>query len=74
MVRYDNYSPGAQNNNYIISTRNEEQLRNTVQHEVQHGRKPNDSYELLVVVAVMHLSMLSPTYPLPGIVGEMVGI
>ena len=23
---------------------------------------------------IMHLSMLSPTYPLPGVVGEMVGI
>ena len=22
----------------------------------------------------MHLSMLSPTYPLPGVMGEMVGI
>ena len=23
---------------------------------------------------LMHLSMLSPTYPLPGVMGEMVGI
>ena len=52
MVRYDNYSPGAQNNYFINSTYNEDGLRNTVRHEVQHGRNPNDSYELFVVVAV----------------------
>ena len=45
-VRYDNYSPGAQNNNFINSTCNEEGLRNTARHEVQHGSKPSNSYEL----------------------------
>ena len=57
MVQYDNYSPGAQNN-FINSICNEEGLRNTGRREVQHERKPNDSYELLVVVTVTVLLTL----------------